>query len=140
MASHSDAMARAIERHRRSLAAVDRLSRNRATRSWTPRAVVVRLALVIGRILERSARRRLVHQMAFNSDMAEQKILYLVATTMAQKKELQPGEIAGIVTSVEDCRSDVINLLWGSQPLVPPDESALNRQLIRPHDLGEGGA
>lgn len=110
------AMGRVIERHRRSLAAVDWLSRNGAARSWTPRAVFVRLALAASHILERSARRRLVHQKAFNSQMAEQKILYLIAANMVQKIELQPAEIAVIVTSVEDFRRDIVHLLRGSEP------------------------
>lgn len=124
-ASHPGAMGRVIERHRRFLAAIDRLSRNGAAKSWTPRAVFVRLALTVSRILERAARRRLVHQKAFNGHMAEQKILYLIAANMAQKMELRPAEIAEIVTSVEDFRRDISDLLQGSEPMVAPEKIGL---------------
>ena len=125
-ASLPGAMGRVIERHRRSLAAVDRLSRNGAARSWTPRAVFVRLALAVSRVLERAARRRLVRQKAFNGHMAEQKILYLIAANMARKMELRPAEIAEIVTSVEDFRRDISDLLQGSEPMAVPEKSDLN--------------
>lgn len=123
-ASHLGAMGRVIERHRRSLAAVDRLSRNEAAKCWTPRAVMVRLGLAVNRVLERSARRRLVHQKAFNGHEAEQKILYLIAVNMALKTEFQAAEIVRIARSVEDFRRDVSDLLQGSRHLMPSDFGA----------------
>lgn len=113
-ANRSKAMARCIERHRRLLIAVSRLSRKKITKRWTPSATVAWLGLTVGRMLERSARRRLIQLKAVDSCEAEQKILYLVATSMTHEMVLEPAEIPEITASVEPFRTDVTDLLRSS--------------------------
>jgi 2-keto-3-deoxy-galactonokinase len=109
---HSAGMARCIERHRRFLAAVATFSAKRTTASGsTRRAVAVWAGLTISQIRERLARRQLVSRTAVDAHEAEQKILYLIAVTVARGKNLRPAEITEIVASVEEFRTELGGLL-----------------------------
>lgn len=108
---HSTAMARCVEWHRHLLAAIDRFARKKPANGWTPRAATAWLGLAVSQIRERSARRQLVRLKAADRREAEQKVLYLIAATVAQKMDLQPAEIVDIAVSVEDYRADIVDLL-----------------------------
>jgi 2-keto-3-deoxy-galactonokinase len=109
---HSAGMARCIERHRRFLAAVATFSAKRTTASGsTRRAVAVWAGLTINQIRERLARRQLVSRTAVDAHEAEQKILYLIAVTVARGMNLRPAEITEIVASVEEFRTELGGLL-----------------------------
>jgi hypothetical protein len=104
-------MARGIDRHRRLLAAIDRFSSKGPSNCRTLRAAAAWLGLAVSRLLERSARRRLIQLKAVDGREAEQKVLYLIAAILARKMDLQPAEIADIATSVEEFRPMVADLL-----------------------------
>lgn len=104
-------MARSIYRHRRLLAAVDKFSCNRSANRWAARWVAFRLGLAVSRLLERAARRRLIELEAVDGCDANQKVLYLVAATLARKTELLPADVAEVEASVEAFRPDIAALL-----------------------------
>lgn len=110
--SDSAAMARCIERHRRWHAAVARLSRRKAPPdSWAIRAIVARLGLVFARSFEMSARRRVIHRKPEDAAEAEQKVLYLMAATIARNMELNLGEAAEVGASVKDFTAELTDFL-----------------------------
>jgi hypothetical protein len=109
---HSTGMARCIERHRRFLAAVATFSAKRKTANdWTRHAAAAWVGLMVSQILERLARRRLVRRNALNAHEAEQKILYLIAATVAHGMNLQAAETFEIIASVEAFRTELAGLL-----------------------------
>ncbi|MCA0016384.1 hypothetical protein LB561_14270 [Mesorhizobium sp. B292B1B] len=110
-ANSPTAMARSIDRHRRLLAAVDKFSCNRSANRWAARWVAFRLGLALSRLLERAARRRLIELEAIDGCDANQKVLYLVAATLARKTELLPADVAEVEASVEAFRPDIAAFL-----------------------------
>ncbi len=110
--SASAAMTRCIERHRRWHAAVAGLSRPKAPPvSWTIRAMVTRLGLMFARSFEMSARRRLIHLKPEDAAEAEQKVLYLMAVTIARNMELNLDEAAEVGASVKEFKAELVELL-----------------------------
>ncbi|MEI9411892.1 hypothetical protein [Mesorhizobium salmacidum] len=116
IANPATGMQRCIERHRRLMAAVDRFSRKRSARRLSLPSAAAWLGLVVSRLLERSARRRLIQRKAVESCEAEQKILYLIAAILARKMHLQPAEVAEVEASVREFQPDITGFLRRKNP------------------------
>jgi hypothetical protein len=115
--SGSTAMARCIERHRRWHAAVTGLARNKAPAgSWTVRAIAAGLGLVVARALERLSRQRLIDRKPIDAREAEQKVLYLMAASIARTTELNPDETAAVGASVKKFKTELTDFLRAHRP------------------------
>ncbi|RWI54695.1 MAG: hypothetical protein EOR16_23120 [Mesorhizobium sp.] len=93
------------------MAAVDEFSRKRIASPWTPWSAAAWLCLVVSRLLQRRARRRLIQRKAIDGCEAEQKILYLIAAIVARKMDLQPAEVAEVEASVREFKPDIAGFL-----------------------------